>query len=64
MQFESPYMTSYMTAIVIFDLSLTVYEICANKIKCQKCDRENERQRQAEEKTALEMSDSIFWLFC
>ena len=39
-------MIFYMTAIVIFALSDTVYEIFANKIKCQKLNLEFEGQGQ------------------
>ena len=37
------YLTSYLTAIVMFPLSLNVYEIFANQEKCQ-IDLENEGQ--------------------
>ena len=42
--FDGKYMNSYLTAIVMFALSLTIYEIFANEIKFQKCDLENEGQ--------------------
>ena len=40
MPFDGKYMTSCLWAIVMFALSLTVYEIFANKIKYQKFDLE------------------------
>ena len=36
------YMTSYLMAIVMFVLSVTIYEIFSRQIKCQKFDLENE----------------------
>ena len=41
-KFDGKNMTSYISAIVLFALSLTYYYIFANDIKCQKFDLENE----------------------
>ena len=40
--FDGKYATSYLMAIVMFDLSHTVYEIFANEEQCQNFDLENE----------------------
>ena len=42
--FDGKYITSYLIAKVIFAPSLTIYEICANKIKFQKFDIKNEEK--------------------
>ena len=34
--FDSKYMTSYLMSIIMFALSLTIYEILANQINCKK----------------------------
>ena len=47
------YTTSYLMAIVMFALSLTICKIYAKLIKCQNFDLENEGQSQEEEKTGL-----------
>ena len=43
-------------AIVMLALSIAVFEIIANQIKCQKFDLENEGQAQLEEKLDLRRS--------
>ena len=44
--FDEKYTTSYLMAIIIFALALTVYEIFAKQIKCKKFDLENDSQSQ------------------
>ena len=51
--FDGKYQTSYLTAIVMFALSLTVYEIFANLIKCENFYLENEGQGEGREKGNL-----------
>ena len=47
------YTTSYLMTIVMFALSLNIYEIFTDQQKCQKFDLENEGQSQGREKRNL-----------
>ena len=59
--FDAKYLTSYLMAIVMFALSLTVYETFANQEKCHKFDLENEGYCQGVEKLDLRhATESIF----
>ena len=42
--FDGKFLTSYLMSLVMFALSLTIYEIFANQIKCQNLDLESEGQ--------------------
>ena len=62
------YTTSYMMAILMIDLSLTIYKIFANQIKCKKFDLKYGGQGQGGENNwtcaiRLEMFDSLL-LIC
>ena len=50
--FDGKYMTSYLIAMTMFAISLTIYEIFANK-KSQKFELETEGQGHGEKKTRL-----------
>ena len=54
--FNGKYPTSSLMIIVMFALSLTIYEIFTNKEKFQNVDLENEGQDQGGEKQALRHS--------
>ena len=49
--FDGKYMTSNLMAIVIFALSLTIYEIFENQIKRKKFNLDNEEQGRGENGT-------------
>ena len=59
--FDGKYMTSYWIVIAMFTLSLTIYQIFANQVKCQASDLENEGQGRENGTCAirLEMFDYI-----
>ena len=54
--FDDKYMTSYLMAMVMFTLALTIYETFAKLINCQKFDLENEGPGQEGEKLDLRHS--------
>ena len=54
------YMTSYLMAIVMFALSLTFYEIFANKEKCLNCGLENEGKVKEQKNGACAIQIEIF----
>ena len=55
--FCDKYPTSNLFVIVMFVLSLTFYEIFANKEQCKQVDLENEDQGQGVKRTGLEPID-------
>ena len=50
------YITSYLVAIAMFDLSFTIYEIFTKQIKWTQFDLENEVRDQRDEKLDLRHS--------
>ena len=50
LRFDGKYPTSYLLAIVMFAQSLTIYELFANIMKCQRLDLTNEIQGHKGEK--------------
>ena len=62
--FDGRYITSYVMAMVMFALSLTMYDILAKQIKGKKFDHENEGQGPGTKHVIctirLEMFDSIY----
>ena len=47
-------------AMIMFALSVTIYEIFANKVKCKKIDLENEGQRQEGENETCAIQLQMF----
>ena len=57
---DGNYLTSYLIAIVMFALSLTICEKLAKIIKCQKLEHENEGNGQGAEKQDMSHSTGTF----
>ena len=58
---DGKYMICYLISIIMFVLSLAIYERCARQIKCRKFELENIGQGQAEEKLNFCHSTGNVW---